>query len=1178
MSNDIQNVNWPGWEAVRLIGRGSFGAVYEIQRKVFKDTESAALKVISIPQNSSDIEEMYNDGYDDESITSTFQSHLESIVAEYSLMRKMNGSANIVNCEDVRYVQHDDGIGWDIFIKMELLTPLAKSLSDPIDDLTVIKIAKDMCAALELCKKHDVIHRDIKPQNIFVSPNGDYKLGDFGIAKVVEKTMGGTKIGTYKYMAPEVYNNQPYGASADIYSLGLVLYWLLNDRRMPFLPPAPEKLKAGMEETARIRRLNGEQIPAPAHGSEQLNRVVLKACAFDLHDRYRSATEMLLDINSLGMPDEVSYERQYIDGETTVDEFEEEAAAGIDSQDTVKNTDRGTIAIEPDNQGKQPRKRKISMLTWLPLILVGLYLINILFDPISLIKRIIINDAPQESNPSVQTTGPISDGECEHDWVAVENNEFELVTFRHIPVVFSDSTDDAKAEAHQRAQEIIAEWQAAGSTEEAFVQLHAIFAPDGSTGNGGLVMNAGRVDIEDNIETWLFDELRVKGDFGLVETGTGYELIYYLSGGSYRIDSNEPAYCSNCNKANGEYVALQTTSVESAITKVVAGAYHNLALYSDGTVRASGVSYHGEGQVNDWTGIVDISATDYVSVGLRNDGTVVVTGNDANGKYNVSDWNCIVAIASSSTNVIGVRQDGTVVATGNNDYGQCNTESWTDITQAAIGTTHAVGLKTNGTVVAIGDNEYGQCNVSDWTDIVCVKVAYLRTIGLKADGTVVATGGNFDGECNVSDWSDIIAIDTDGNHTVGLKSDGTVVATGFNTWDSYDACKVEDWSNIVYVDVGFYRTIGLKADGSIVIVGWNDQGQCDIDGLGLSVSKIGDLNGEEVENPLATQLANFEPRESRLVAARWGGAVIDQKNQLWIWFDGTNTAIKTTVQNAAFIETDKLWGEKLVFIRHDGSVGYITIYADSQTYSGEINVEFPASIVDVVLFDYSILYALDRDGTLYECDLNRGEEGVKVDGIPALTQFQCTEGTSSPIFFGRGTDGNFYGWGYNGFGSFCDSDRANIPAPVKLNIDNSLLDAQIFNSRIDGLCGFIFVSKDKTATIYDAQGNIATTIADSNYIYTGESSVYIKSATGDLFVYGAHSSGKEINAGTDIFSFDGTLYCAEGFGAEVGWISSDGWSVAVMANDGTIRCWGQDRTDCYISNSEGQHFSAYSTD
>ncbi len=298
MTDDMKHVTWPGWETVGILGRGSFGAVYEIRREVFKDTERAALKVISIPQNSSDIDDMYSDGYDEESISCAFQSHLESIVAEYSLARKMNGSAHIVNCDDIRYVQHPDGIGWDVFIKMELLTPLSKAFTGslPAEEL-VIKAARDICSALVLCKKHNIIHRDIKPQNIFLSDNGDFKLGDFGIAKTVEKTMGGTKIGTYKYMSPEVYHNKPYGSAADVYSLGLVLYWMLNERRMPFMPLPPQTLRIDDEENSKNRRLEGEQIPPPAHGSRRLQEIVLKACAYDPRDRYVCASAMLEDLN-----------------------------------------------------------------------------------------------------------------------------------------------------------------------------------------------------------------------------------------------------------------------------------------------------------------------------------------------------------------------------------------------------------------------------------------------------------------------------------------------------------------------------------------------------------------------------------------------------------------------------------------------------------------------------------------------------------------------------------------------------------------------------------------------------------------------------------------------------------------------------------------------------------------
>ena len=61
---DEQKMKWPGWETVKLIGRGNFGTVYEIERNIFGDLEKAALKVISIPQNQSNIDDMYGNGHE----------------------------------------------------------------------------------------------------------------------------------------------------------------------------------------------------------------------------------------------------------------------------------------------------------------------------------------------------------------------------------------------------------------------------------------------------------------------------------------------------------------------------------------------------------------------------------------------------------------------------------------------------------------------------------------------------------------------------------------------------------------------------------------------------------------------------------------------------------------------------------------------------------------------------------------------------------------------------------------------------------------------------------------------------------------------------------------------------------------------------------------------------------
>ncbi len=301
---------WPGWEVTRTIGQGSFGSVYEIQRIQFEKTEKAAVKVLTIPCDRSIIDELYSEGYDDASISKRLNGELQDIVKEYYLMTELKGHTNVVNCDDMQYTEHEEGVGWDVFIKLELLTPLFKVFGkgESVSDEAVIKLGKDICRALTLCEKKNIVHRDIKPQNIFRSEFGEYKLGDFGIAKTMEHTTIGTKTGTYKYMAPEVYSNRPYGHSADIYSLGLILYWLLNEKRMPFLPLPPEVPTSSMEDAARTKRFGGVKILEPKNGSPALKEIILKACEFEPKDRFASAQEMLNALKGLSGTKENYYE------------------------------------------------------------------------------------------------------------------------------------------------------------------------------------------------------------------------------------------------------------------------------------------------------------------------------------------------------------------------------------------------------------------------------------------------------------------------------------------------------------------------------------------------------------------------------------------------------------------------------------------------------------------------------------------------------------------------------------------------------------------------------------------------------------------------------------------------------------------------------------------------------
>lgn len=293
---------WGVWRIKRLIGEGSFGKVFEIEREDFGRVYKAALKAITIPQSESELRSVLADGMDRQSAGAYYRGFVEEVVDEFALMAELKGNSNIVSYEDHTVVEHKDGIGWDILIRMELLTPLLEytSVEHPLERDEVVKLGIDLCRALEYCQRQNIIHRDIKPENIFVSGNGDFKLGDFGIARTVEKTMSGlSRKGTYTYMAPEVYKGEKYGPAVDIYSLGIVLYRLLNHNRTPFLPEYPAPITHSDRERAVVKRISGEKIPLPVDAQDKLGEIVLKACAHDPRDRYAAPDQMRMELEGL---------------------------------------------------------------------------------------------------------------------------------------------------------------------------------------------------------------------------------------------------------------------------------------------------------------------------------------------------------------------------------------------------------------------------------------------------------------------------------------------------------------------------------------------------------------------------------------------------------------------------------------------------------------------------------------------------------------------------------------------------------------------------------------------------------------------------------------------------------------------------------------------------------------
>ena len=353
------------WKLRRLLGEGSYGKVYEAVRE---DIDGAsyvsAIKIISIPQSESEVNNIRAQGMDDRSVTAYFHGVVDDVIKEVHWMASLVGNSNIVSYADHAVIAHQGKIGWDIIIRMELLTPLVNDIRNrKLSRDDVIRLGIDLCKALELCQseKYKIIHRDIKPENVFRAEQGNYKLGDFGIARTVEATTGGlSKKGTYTYMAPEVYSGQPYNSSVDIYSLGIVMYMLLNDNRAPFLPPFPMQITHSDQDQSLARRMRGENLPPPKNADIRLAEIVLKSCAYRPQDRYSDPAQMRRDLELLKgdypplspPPPKGSLIIQARDGQTgeflAGAQFRIATAAGVDvGPNGIYSTDsRGEIRID----------------------------------------------------------------------------------------------------------------------------------------------------------------------------------------------------------------------------------------------------------------------------------------------------------------------------------------------------------------------------------------------------------------------------------------------------------------------------------------------------------------------------------------------------------------------------------------------------------------------------------------------------------------------------------------------------------------------------------------------------------------------------------------------------------------------------------------------------------------
>ena len=303
--NNLISQTWPDLHAASTLGGGTFGTVYACTKTdaVTGVTQKEAVKVVRVDFTPEDRANAEEEGIP---FADYYRAVKEKRLQEIRWMVALK-SPHIVHINGYTAIEEPDHSALYILIRMDCLTALDQLRPAHLDDTPeqaaalAEKVALDICDALRVCHQNGVLHRDIKPANILCSDAGDFYLGDFGISKGTAQQASMTSSGTLEYAPREVMTGQ-YDHRADLYSLGLVLYALVNHWRGPFLPAYPAPITPGDRNQAQYARLNGTPLPPPDNCPAALWAAIARLCAFKPEERFDSAEAVLAALRNPGTP------------------------------------------------------------------------------------------------------------------------------------------------------------------------------------------------------------------------------------------------------------------------------------------------------------------------------------------------------------------------------------------------------------------------------------------------------------------------------------------------------------------------------------------------------------------------------------------------------------------------------------------------------------------------------------------------------------------------------------------------------------------------------------------------------------------------------------------------------------------------------------------------------------
>lgn len=277
---DIKKI-LPEWTLSYILSEKRGEKIYQAERSSGDTTKYSTIRAINIPADKEEFEELRAEFPDEDEFKKHIENKMKRKKAELQLLRSLCGKPGIVSMRESYDISNSDETSYLIVARYDYVETLDSYIrSNGLTIGAAIRMGIDICKGLENFRKLELVHGNVRPENIYVNDNGRFKLGGFDIDLIEnKKAIAADDYVSLRYAAPEMREGGKKVFCSDVYALGLVLYRLLNGGKLPF------ENEYGKEKAVQMR-LSGEPIPRPAYNAGKLTDIVMKACSYDPKDRY----------------------------------------------------------------------------------------------------------------------------------------------------------------------------------------------------------------------------------------------------------------------------------------------------------------------------------------------------------------------------------------------------------------------------------------------------------------------------------------------------------------------------------------------------------------------------------------------------------------------------------------------------------------------------------------------------------------------------------------------------------------------------------------------------------------------------------------------------------------------------------------------------------------------------